>query len=70
MKATFRVEQLPTPLSQPETRLQFLVEWDAQKPVPYDAGAILQEAMDSALRRLIEDRSRREAARPDWSWHG
>lgn len=70
MKSAFRVEQLPTRLSQPETRLQFLIEWDAQKTAPYNAGAIRQEAMGRALQRLIQDRSRREAARPGWSGRG
>lgn len=69
MSTPFRVEQLPTPLNQPEARLQFLVEWDSTRPVPLDADVLLRDAMEAARQRLANDRARRHHARPDWGVH-
>lgn len=67
MSKPFRVEQLPTPLNLPETRLQFLIEWDCTRPIPLDADVLLRDAMDAAQQRLENDRNRRRYARPEWS---
>ena len=66
MSTPFRVEQLPTPLSHPETRLQFLVEWDSTRPVPLDADVLLRDALEVARHRRANDRARRRQARTCW----
>lgn len=65
----FQIEQLPTPLNQPETRPQFLIEWDSTRPIPLDAGVLIRDAMEAAEQRLANDRARRVRARPDWGVH-
>lgn len=69
MSTRFRVEQLPTPLSQPETHLHFLIEWDSTRPLPLDADVLLRDAMEVARQRLANDQARRRHARPEWSVH-
>lgn len=66
MSRAFTVVQLPTPLKEPETRLQFLITWDCIRPIPYDAETILHEAMQLARSRLGSSRANQWAARPEW----
>ena len=66
MSRAFTVTQLPTPLKEPETRLQFLIAWDCTRPIPYDAERILQDAMQLARSRLDSSRANQRAARPEW----
>ena len=66
MNRAFTVVQLPTPLREAETQLQFLLTWDATKPIPYDAETLIQEAMQLARLRLDSSRANQRAARPEW----
>lgn len=66
MSRAFTVTQLPTPLKELETNLQFLITWDATKPIPYDAETLIQDAMQIARSRLDSSRAHHRAARPEW----
>jgi Tfp pilus assembly PilM family ATPase len=65
MSRAFTVQQLPTPLKEPETQLQFLITWDATRPIPYDAETLIQDAMQLARARLEISRANQRAARPE-----
>lgn len=66
MSRAFTVEQLPTPLKEPETQLQFLLTWDSTRPIPYDAETLIQDVMQLARSRLDSSRVNQRAARPEW----
>lgn len=66
MSRAFTVEQLPTPLKEPETRLQFLITWDCTRPIPYDAETLIQDAMQLACSRVDISRINHRAAGPEW----
>ena len=65
MSRAFTVEHLPTPLKKPATRLQFLITWDCARPIPYDADAIIHDAMHLACSRLESSRINHRVARPE-----
>ena len=65
MSRPFSVTQLPTPLKEPETQLQFLITWDCTRSVPLDADTIIREALEDALHRLENSRATRKAARQE-----
>ena len=66
MSRAFTFEQLPTPLNEPETQLQFLLVWDSTRPIPYDAETIIHDAMQLARSSLSSGREIQRAARPEW----
>ena len=66
MSRAFSVVQLPTPLKEPETQLQFLIVWDSTRPIPFDAETILHDAIQAARSRLDTSRANQRAARPEW----
>lgn len=66
MSRAFMVTQLPTPLKELETQLQFLITWDCTRPIPYDAETTLNDAMQLARSSLDSRRANQRAARPEW----
>jgi hypothetical protein len=66
MSRAFTFEQLPTPLNEPETQLQFLLVWDSTRPIPYDAETIIHDVMQLARERLDNNLYTYRAARPEW----
>ena len=66
MSRPFALTQLPTPLKEPETHLQFLLSWDSVRPIPLDADTIIRDALEDALHRLENSRAMRKTARPEW----
>ena len=66
MSRPFAATQLPTPLKEPETHLQFLITWGCSRSIPLDADTIIREALEDALHRLESSRATHKAARPEW----
>ena len=65
MSRPFAATQLPTPLKEPETHLQFLITWDSTKSIPLDADTIIRDALEDALHRRENSRATGDAARTE-----